>query len=374
MRPSRRQDAQRGFTMVELMVSMVLVSLLVGMIFTLFIQMSVAFRTQSQVSDLQQGLVAAETVLARDARQAGLHMPDGFRLAGDTDLHRPIQVVNAADGPDELYLFSADPSKQARVLTMTLAGDQITVDDPDDFEVGEVVVLTDPQEPDPNVTPVPPQSYDACVVQIAGIAGTTISLDSAAPWGAAGQPHCAAVAAANVGVGSDTMMYLLSARGYRIDPTRKDLSVLQRSRTGGVEDDWEDLGIGFTDLQVATRWNEPGDVVETGDPDDDPERDWYSGDDQDLLTAPSATVPVNAPIEMTVSVVVRTTRALQGVVSERTPQLTDPANPDNNPVGDRDAVVLAGVADTDRAEEHRGDHVYRWSTFRIDLRNLGVAR
>jgi hypothetical protein len=73
-------------------------------------------------------------------------------------------------------------------------------------------------------------------------------------------------------------------------------------------------------------------------------------------------------------VVVRTNQTMQGVVSERTPSLTDADNPDNNPVGDRDSVTLAGVADLDRAEEHRGNHVYRWSTFRIDLRNMGVGR
>lgn len=371
----RPRESQAGFTMIELMISMVLVSILVGMIFTLFIQMSVAFRTQSQVSDLQQGLVAAETVLARDVRQAGLHMPNGFKIASaPVFFQQPIQVVNAADGPDELYIYAADPTKQARVMTMTLAADMISVDDTDLFEAGDLVVLSDPQAPDPNVSPVPPQGYDACIVQIADVGGTNVYLESSAPWGVAGQAHCASVAAANAGVGSDTMMYLLSARGYRIDPTRKDLSVLQRSKTAGVEDDWEDLGIGFTDLQVATRWDEPGDLVDTDDDDLEEETDWYSSDDQDVLTAQTSFEPINAPIELTLSVVVRTTRAMQGVVSAQTPALIDSSNPDNNPVGDRDAVVLEGVADAARAEEHQGNHVYRWTTFRLDLRNLGVGR
>jgi prepilin-type N-terminal cleavage/methylation domain-containing protein len=370
---NRPRGREGGFTMIELMVSLVLVSLLVAMVFTLFIQMSVAFRTQSQISDLQQGLVAAETVLARDARSAGLFVPDGFRIASDTDFHRPIEVINAADGPDELHVYAADPTKQARVEGMTLDSNEITVDDPDEFAVGDLVVLTDPQIPDPDILPTPPQSYDACVVQIADIAGTTIGLETSAPWGIDKQTHCSLVAIANVEAGADTMMYLFSARGYRIDPARKDLSVIQRSMTAGIEDDWEDLGLGFTDLQVASRWNEPGDVTDADD-DGDPETDWYSGDDQDLLSAPSALVPTSAPVELTLSVVVRTHRSQQGVVSDRTPLLTDPTDVDHNSIGDRDAIVLAGVADVDRAEEHRGEHIYRWTTFRLDLRNLGVGR
>lgn len=369
----RAPGRQGGFTMVELMVSLVLVSLLVAMIFTLFVQMSVAFRTQSQISDLQQGLIAAETVLARDVRSAGLFVPNGFRIGADGDLHQPIEVINASDGPDELHVHAADPSKQARVTAMALASDEITVDDPDDFAAGDLVLLTDPVPPDDDIIPTPPQGYDACVVQIADISGTTVSLETSAPWGTPGQTHCASVAVANVEVSPDTMMYLFAARGYRIDPARKDLSVIQRSETAGLEDDWEDLGLGFTDLQVATRWDEPGDLTDS-DGDGDPETDWYSGDDQDLLTAPSALVPTRAPVELTLSVVVRTHRSQQGVVSERTPRLTDPDDVDHNPVGDRDAVVLAGVPDADRAEEHRGDHIYRWTTFRLDLRNLGVGR
>ena len=370
---TRARGREGGFTMIELMVSMVLVSLLVAMVFTLFVQMSTAFRTQSQISDLQQGLIAAETVLGREVRSAGLFVPDGFRIGADADFHRPIEVINASDGPDELHVFAADPSKQARVTGMALASDEITVDDPDDFAAGDLVLLTDPQVPDPDITPVPPQSYDACVVQIADISGTTVSLETDAPWGTPGQTHCGSVAVANVEINADTMMYLFSARGYRIDPARKDLSVIQRSETAGLDDDWEDLGLGFTDLQVATRWDEPGDLVDSDD-DGDPETDWYSGDDQDALTAPSPLVPTSAPIELTLSVVVRTHRTQQGVVSERTPRLTDPDAIDHNPVGDRDAIELAGVADADRAEEHRGDHIYRWTSFRVDLRNLGVGR
>lgn len=373
----RRRDprrGQRGLTLVELMVSMVLTGLLIGMVFTLFIQLSAGFRTQSQVADLQQALVATESVVMRDVRQAGFLIPNGFTVAFDADVHRALEITNASDGPDELRVYHADASAQARVVSFDPARTAITVDDVDRFEAGDLAVITDPRVPPANVTPAPPQEYDACVVRIAGIAGTTLQLDTVAPWGTGSNDHCQAVQAANAATPSDTMVYRFAAVGYRLDPDRRALGVLQRSATAGIDDDWEDLGIGFTDLQVASRWFEPGDVADTDDPDADPERDWYSSDDQDLLTAPGPLEPTALPFEVTVSVVVRTTRPMDGVVSATTPALTDPDNVEHNPVGDRAAVQLEGVADAARPEELRGNHIYRWSTSRVDLRNLGVGR
>jgi Tfp pilus assembly protein PilE len=347
----RRQ--QGGFTLVELMVGMVLTTLLIGFVFTIFVQTSSAFRAQSQISDLQQALVAAETVIGREVRQAGLGMPDGVRVAFDADVHQAIEIVNASDGPDELRVLAADPAVQARVTALALGADQITVDDASVLEVGQVLVLSDPQAVDPAIVPAPPQTFDACVVQIAEITGTTVTLSTAAPWGQPGNAQCADVAANNAtSTEPDTMAFGLRMRGYRIDATRPELGVLQRSVTAGLLDDWEDLGIGFTDLQVATRWHDPGDGS----------KEWYSGDDQTTLTEPAAAAPTTVPVELTLSLVVRTLRDVSGVASTRTPSLVDVDDPDHNAIGDRASVP------------HDGQRIYRWSTQRIDLRNLGVGR
>jgi hypothetical protein len=360
-----RRRAQGGFTLVELMVGMVLTTLMIGFVFTIFVQTSSALRAQTQISDLQQALVAAETVIGREVRQAGLGMPDGARMAFDADVHQAIEIVNAADGPDELRVFGADPAVQARVAALSLATDQLTVDDASLLAVGQVLVLSDPQAVDPAITPAPPQTFDACVVQIAAIDGTTVTLSTAAPWGQSGNAHCADVAANNAtSTEPDTMAFGLRMRGYRIDASRPELGVLQRSVTGGVVDDWEDLGIGFTDLQVATRWYDPSDGT----------KEWYSGDEQTTLTEPSADAPTKLPIELTLSLVVRTLRDVSGVVSARTPELVDVDEPDHNVIGDRVAVQLDGVDDAARPASLRGQRIYRWSTQRVDLRNLGVGR
>src|SRR6185369_13183475 len=74
--------AQGGFTLIELMVGLVVSSLLVGMIFAIFVRMSIAYRGQQQVAEVQSKLAAARTKIELDAKQAGLGMADGFYMAG----------------------------------------------------------------------------------------------------------------------------------------------------------------------------------------------------------------------------------------------------------------------------------------------------
>lgn len=364
----RRNRRERGFTLVELMVSMTLTAILVGLVFTIFVQTSSALRTQTQISELQQALVAAEAVIGRDVRQAGLAAPTGVVAPWDGLTHWGVEVDNERDAPDQLRVLAADPRIQARILAIDPTTSTITVDDATGIDTGTVLLLSDPEPVDPAVRPPPPARYAACLVRVESVVDASVSLESAPPWGQPALGHCG-------GVGNvDAMAFGARLHAYRIDPARPALGVLQRSRTAGVEDDWEDLGVGFTDLQIATRWLQPGDLDDTLDDDDDPERDWFSGEAQEALTAPRAgALPPATPLELTFSVVVRTTREVAGVVSARTPSLVDEAAPDHNPVGDRAAVELEGVADAARPEALRGERVYRWTTVRVDLRNLGVG-
>lgn len=361
MRQARRRQA--GITLVELMVTAGLVALMVGLTFTMLVQLSTAYRGQGRIAELQQALVATEAVLVRDVRQAGYLAPNGMKWAADGRFHQAIEITDASTGPDQLTVAYADATAQARVVSFAADHSALTVDAPDHFSDGDLALLSDSRDPPANVSPAPPQAYDACVVRVTQVNGTSFSLDTAAPWGAANNPQCSAVYAANAQPAADTMIYRLALHAYRIDADRPELGVLQRSETGGVEDDWEDLGVGYTDLQIASRWVDSGGV-----------KTWESSGGQDALGAPSLLEPTTVPIQLTVSVVVRSPQRIEGVTSDRTPSLTVAGNTDHNEVGDRAAVQLAGVADSSRPDELRGDHVYRWTTFRVDLRNLGVGR
>src|SRR5262249_8659505 len=149
------------------------------------------------------------------------------------------------------------------------------------FAAGDLVVFT--TNTGTNLAPgtsVPVAQYAACVAQIAspgGIAGTTITLSTAAPWGKAGQPQCDST---SIPINNSTMMYKFVAHAYRIDPTatRAALGALQQSTNGGLlgtSDSWTDLAYGFTDIQTALRMYD-GDATDQ-DNDSDAARDWYSG-------------------------------------------------------------------------------------------------
>jgi len=236
-----------------------------------------------------------------------------------------------------------------------------------------------------------PLSY-ACTLQISAINGTTITFTTAAPWGSASNAHCAGTPSPTTKFSAQTinMLYKFVARAYRIDPARKNLSVFQRSPSGGlVANDWQDMGLGFTNFQIASRWYEqwlpPGQAVTHGtdnaDSDTDPWRNWYSGATQNTRSTQSAGYYSGdpntfvAPLQVSLSFVVRTTRPItDGTVTAATPALQDPANLDFNDVGDSPSVTLAGVADASRPTELRGNNIYRYATIKVDTRNTGVGR
>ena len=93
--PSRGWD-QSGFTLVEIMIALVISTLLVAMIISIFTSMSAAYRTQQQVAELQQILQAAEVTVEGDVRQAGYGCAQGFTWAGSPTI--PVSALTVTDG------------------------------------------------------------------------------------------------------------------------------------------------------------------------------------------------------------------------------------------------------------------------------------
>jgi len=159
---------------------------------------------------------------------------------------------------------------------------------------------------------------------------------------------------------------------------------LQLSQNGGLllgADVWSTLAFGFTDLQTSLQifhsfsglpWPVLGDTL---DPDTDSVRDWYSDGVQDTLTLPTTASgnpldPRDGLIQISISLVARTDRNVEGIATAATPQLTDPANPSNNVLGDHASVTLPSATDP----ALQGSRIYRYTTFQVDFRNLGVGR
>jgi prepilin-type N-terminal cleavage/methylation domain-containing protein len=366
---------QRGFTLIELMVALAISSLLVGMLLSIFTRMSFAFREHQQIINIQQVLAASRNALETDARQAGLALSQGFTIASDGGAlrHSPVRVVNQSSGPDEVGFYAADPQVQALVVAGPPApsATAVVVDDAAGFAVGDLVVLSTHDtasvanplaEGDANLA-----QFTACVVQISAISGAELAFATTGDWGSATNDHCAAPYAGT------TMVYKFVAHYWRIDPDRPELGALQVDATTGAltaTPVFSDQAYGVSDLQVATYFFD-GDATDTDDPDADPLRDWQSSDAQTTLTAPrDVASPFAPPLMMTISLVARTTSNVEGITTKRSPVLVDPAHVDHNPLGDRASVTLPSATDPMLG----GNRIYRYLTFQLDFRNLGVGR
>ena len=382
------RGGQRGFTLIELTIGMLLTGIILSFVFIVSGKMSTAYFGQAQVADVQQTLRTVRAAIAADVRQAGFFVSNGFRTAafGDTaELVRPLQIVNNADGsgPDVVRVYYADATAGSRVRSIDEAERGFAdIDSTASFAEGDVVVMVNSA-----ITPAGENNgtgqvvYAACVVRVTAIdAGAPGRLYFAAdgdgaPYNTADNPQCAEVASAtaNEDPVPDTVVYRFAGRSYRIDPQRKEQGVLQGSPSGEmVEGDWTDLALGVTTIQTASRYFEDGDAVDL-DGDGDPELDWYSAEGQETPD-PTGERPAGASlIELRVSVEARTQRGTRSVPTSRTTNMSDDDQPAHNPVGDWPGVQLAGVANDERPEGYGGDHIYRSAEALIDLRNLGVG-
>ncbi len=354
------------------MISLLVSTLLVILMLSVFARLSFAFREQQTAVGLQQTLSAARTAIEYDARHAGLLVSQGFTISADlgAERHSPVRVINRTFGPDELGFYYADPSVQALVLgTPTPTPVSLTVDDIGTFAAGDLVVLSTPD----TISMANPISameakialFTACVLRIEAVAGNEVTFETSGDWGNSLNEHCAAP------VGATTMMYRFVAHTWRVDTTRPDLAPLQLDTTGGLATPaFTDQAYGIVDLQAATYFYD-GDGVDSDDPDADGDRDWSSSDAQEARTDPIPLVEsFVAPLMMSISIVSRTSSNVEGVFTASSPQLVDPDNPTANTIGDRLSFPLPSATDP----MFSGNRLYRFVTFQTDLRNLGVGR
>jgi prepilin-type N-terminal cleavage/methylation domain-containing protein len=356
-RPRAGRGGQRGFTLIELMVALAISTILVMMVLSVFSRMSMAYRRQQQVASLQVILSAGQNMLAQDAR--------------------PVRIVNSSTAADEIRFYSADATVQAKLDSGPWPLASVFTVDANQFINGELAVIvnvdtttgsTAVTTASGSVTRVVPL-FRACVVRILSGTANTLTLDTAAPWGDGTNSQCYEVKNAhNAVVGSgQTMFYRFRARAYRLDPTRTALGVLQLSPSGAlVANDWQDLGVGFTDLQVAARMFLTSNAT---DPDLDGrvQYNWFSGAAMQTNTAPftAATTGANTTFRITrlsLSLVARTDSTVDGVATAATPSFLEVGRVDNNQLGDRAAMDVSA-----------DNRIYRYTTNRLDMRNTGAG-
>ena len=376
---------QRGFTLIELMIALVVSSLLVGMILAIFNRMSISYRGQQQIAGVQQVLAAARATIETDAKQAGLEMAQGFKLGGEASapIHQPVLWTDSAIGPDSINFYYADLSLQAVVTGVV--GLAVTVDANPGFVAGSLISLVNVDTSGSAITSLGSDptiaKFDACVTKVLSVAGNVLQLTTTLPWGKPGSTNCT--------IGAGTMVYGFVAHAYKIDTTNDPTitagpmfpsarGTLQMSSTGnllGAAEVWNDLAFGFTDIQIAMRYYD-NDATDQ-DADGDATRDWYSGALGAGLTATSipgpGPGPGQYPIRMSISLVARTDRDMEGISTSQTPNLVG-TPVDYNAIGNHPLVALPAQAPWVADPLLKGSRVYRYVTFQVDLRNMGVGR
>ena len=84
---------RKGFTLIELMVSIVLSFILIGAVYGTFTSQQKAYTVQDQVAEAQQNARMAMNMLVRDTRMAGYGMPDGGITLYKTTYSNAIHIT-----------------------------------------------------------------------------------------------------------------------------------------------------------------------------------------------------------------------------------------------------------------------------------------
>ncbi|MBW6511583.1 MAG: PilW family protein [Desulfuromonadaceae bacterium] len=98
---------QRGFTLTEMLVAMVIGMLVASGAYSVFFSTTRTARKQEQVSEIQQNLRVAMERITQDIRQAGFGLPEDNRtLAFDGgSFSTPVTATNSSSAPDEITLL-----------------------------------------------------------------------------------------------------------------------------------------------------------------------------------------------------------------------------------------------------------------------------
>ena len=370
------RNRQSGFTLIELMVSMVVGSIIIWMLFSINNKMSRSMQTESRVSEANATIRGVRSEIFDALYHSGYGLPNGRLYVapgiGPSRVLQAVQIVNNTDqgdgvatGPDQLSVFYTNDSAVAAVTSFdqALGTAEINRSTLDFFFVNELVVFAGDRR--------------ACLVEITGTNGNTINFSPASTPFNNSNAHCTGVYAD----GEETLILRFVGRGYRVGPDNRDTGILEFSPTGGLLDDWYPIAAGVINLQFAVRYYENGDgdpdiatAANDADGDNDNWRDWYNGEDMEAVDFGTSSTrpqwngigdPIGIPIEVNFSVDMKSRHRVIGASLLQTPAHQ------GRQIGDWAAVDLTALPAT-RPLGYQTESIYRWFESRIYLRNVGV--
>lgn len=123
-----KRKMDRGVTLIELMIVMVIAAILVGGIYTLFISQQRSYSVQDQVVGIQQDARAALTIMAREIRLTGfLTGSTGFDInPGAVSFTTAVTPQNSNAAPDQITIVYAEQIVPGGAVT-NVAGNAVTL-------------------------------------------------------------------------------------------------------------------------------------------------------------------------------------------------------------------------------------------------------
>jgi type IV pilus assembly protein PilW len=364
---------QAGFTLMELMVSLVLASIATGFAFSIYARASQSSRAQARVAETQQSLRAATELMAKELRAAGflageINVNDSIAEPLEGIAFRPTDNENG-DGPDAFSIVYAESTLSpvlSRVSAPAALGTDTTstVDNVAGWAVGDLALAT---KVGSFTSPV---RGKGCLLKITQVGADSLehSIGGAgAPWNVASNSQCDKLAP-TWGAG-DTLFTKVVTRKYRIKPNDVR-GVLEMSPSGGfIADDWQEIGLGIIDLQLA--------VYVYTDPDGSGAAPgsygWYSGANMSTVLDPVAPAIVQ-PVKVRLSLLAKSLAPTSTTTLDKTPDFVNTTGGmtlDTNDLGNHYGTALPV---SDPTSPYHGDNLYRWTTVMVDLRNLGIGR
>jgi prepilin-type N-terminal cleavage/methylation domain-containing protein len=390
-----RAARQKGLTLVEVMVSLVVVGIAAGLIFGVQTRMTGALRDQQNIAEAQQTLRSSAAILVKDSRQAGYMAANTHTaLKGSPTADTPaVAVLNGANGaPDQLNIQYAIDNVLAHVcdsngIRCPKAGpdfnaSETEVDDNSGFQNGDVVYAV-------YIGPCTDNNGDGiCDINLFGT-GCILAITNApqsnaagnnqkiqhnpgagAPWNEPTNKQCDVLN--SVWNSGYTVFTHVRLRGYRIKPD-DPRGVLQMSPTQGEQNDWQDVALGVIDMQFAMRVYHPNQLTDL-DGDGDNQRDWFSGDEMATVLSD---YPGSQLLMLSVTLVAKSTKGVNAPNLPQVPSLMDPnwssTDPAYNRLSDKGPVTLPDTGTTWPDTMYGTDVVYRVFTTTIDLRNVGIG-
>ena len=148
MKRPRESGREGGFTLIEVLISIVITLIVMASVFALLTRGQKAFEREPEIADMQQSARTALDLVSRDVLQAGSGLPPEFPAfsrqngAGNGATTDVLEIIGASQVPGEVY---QDPEVVQRLVDSTVPGCPSycaeLVGTTASFEVGDVLVL-----------------------------------------------------------------------------------------------------------------------------------------------------------------------------------------------------------------------------------------